>query len=89
MRSSLLPHSDSGRMTGLDLSRIWSSWRIKCNSIECEDKDFRIRHNRIFTNVIVHHFDERVSRICDVCQSEPERLLHLLSVLAWLVSLKS
>ena len=64
-------------MPDLDLTKVWAKWRIKENSIECEDNDFRIRHNKIFTNVITHQFDREVSRECDICKQKPEDLRHL------------
>ena len=49
----------------LDVDLIWSSWKIKGNSIEAEDSDFKIRHNKVFTNVILHQLDRTVERHCD------------------------
>lgn len=36
----------------LDVKKIWSNLNIKYNSMEFENNDFLIRHNRIYTNVV-------------------------------------
>ena len=61
----------------LDAALIWGSWRIRGNSIEAEDNDFRIRHNKVFTNVILHQLDRTIDRHCDICGLQAETLMHL------------
>ena len=62
---------------GMDVKKIWVNLNVKYNCIECEDNDFRLRHNRIFTNVILHQLDRSVKRECDVCGVSPETFMHL------------
>lgn len=64
-------------MQGFNTENVWNKWRINENSIECEDNDFRIRHNKICTNVILHQIDRTTDRTCDICKTEPENLHHL------------
>ncbi len=61
----------------LDENKIWDKWKIKGNSIEADDHDFKLRHNKIFTNVILHQLDRRVVRECDVCGLVTEDLMHM------------
>ncbi len=51
-------------------------WKIKGNSKEADDHDFRLRH-KILTNAILHQLDRRVGRECDVCGLETENLVHM------------
>ena len=60
----------------LDVKKIWSNLNIKYNSIECENNDFLIKHNRIYTNVVYNKINNDVSAICDVCKSGHESFLH-------------
>lgn len=61
----------------LQREQIWGRWKVKGNSIDAEDTDYKIRHNKIYTNVVLHQFDRGVGRACDICEAEPETLLHL------------
>ncbi len=60
----------------LDENKIWEKWKIKGNSIEADDHDFRLRH-KILTNAILHQLDRRVGRECDACGLETENLVHM------------
>jgi len=60
----------------MDGKRIWLNLRVKWNSIECENFDFLLRHNRVFNNLIVSKFDESVNKQCDVCKVKVETCLH-------------
>lgn len=62
---------------GLDAQSIWENGKVKYNSIECENMDFKLKHNRIFTNVVIHQINKKVKRECDICEKEPENLIHL------------
>lgn len=64
-------------MPGLTAERVWRGWRITQNSLESEDNDFKLRHNRIFTNSVLHQIDRTINKKCDVCKQENEDLLHL------------
>lgn len=64
-------------LPNLDEGQIWDQWKIRGNSLEAEDNDFKIRHNKVFTNVILHQFDRGVRRECDVCESKAETLIHM------------
>lgn len=61
---------------GMDVKRMWSNMGIRYNSIECENNDFLIRHNRIYTNVVLHKINSEVNVMCDVCKSGHESFLH-------------
>ncbi len=56
----------------LDVKKIWSNLNIKYNSIECENNDFLIRHNRIYTNVVLNKINNEVNVMCDVCENGNE-----------------
>ncbi len=56
----------------LDVKKIWSNLNIKYNSIECENNDFLIRHNRIYTNVVLNKINNEVNVMCDVCENGHE-----------------
>ncbi len=60
----------------LDVKKIWSNINIKYNSIECENNDFLIRHNRIYTNVVLNKINNEVNVMCDVCENGHESFLH-------------
>ena len=59
------------------MKAIWRNRNVKYNSIECEDLDFKLRHNRIYNNVVLHQIDKNIKRECDVCCLEPESLMHM------------
>lgn len=61
---------------GMDVKKIWSNANIKYNSIECENNDFLIKHNRIYTNVVLNKINNEVDVMCDVCKSGHESFLH-------------
>lgn len=61
----------------MDVKKIWVNLNVKYNDIECEDNDFKMRHNRIFTNVVLHQINRLVKRECDVCGVSPESFMHL------------
>lgn len=60
----------------LDVKSIWKNVNVKWNSIECEDNDFKIKHNRIFTNVVLHQINRNIKRECDICHIGVENFLH-------------
>lgn len=62
----------------MNVKKIWKNLNVKFNSIDCENLDFKLRHNRIFTNVVIHQINKNVKRECDVCKSDPETLMHML-----------
>ncbi len=64
-------------MPNLNVGQIWGQWRVRGNSLEAEDNDYKIRHNKVFTNVILHQFDRGVGRECDICGLLPETLMHM------------
>lgn len=45
----------------MDVKKIWSNANIKYNSIECENNDFLIKHNRIYTNVVLNKINNEVN----------------------------
>ena len=59
-----------------DVTKVWGNLNVKYNCIECEHNDFKIRHNRIFTNVVLHQIDRNISRLCDVCKGTDENFNH-------------
>lgn len=61
---------------GMDVEKVWSNIGIRYNSIECENNDFMIRHNRIYTNVVLNKINNDVNPMCEVCQSAHESFLH-------------
>lgn len=61
---------------GMDVKKIWSNINIKYNSPECENNDFLIRHNRIYTNVVLNKINSEISVMCDVCKAGHESFLH-------------
>ena len=61
---------------GFDVKKIWGNLNVKYNSIECEHNDFKIRHNRVFTNVVLHQIDRTVGRVCNVCKEVDETFDH-------------
>jgi len=63
-------------INGLEVEGIWGNLRVKGNSVECEDFDYLLRHNRIFNNLIISMFDEEVKRECDVCRTGVENCMH-------------
>lgn len=50
---------------------------MKYNGLDCEHLDFKLRHNRIYTKVVIHQINKNVNRECDVCKSDPETLMHV------------
>ncbi len=60
----------------MDVEKIWSNLNVKYNSIECENNDFLIRHNRIYTNVVLNKINNQVNAMCDVCNKGHESFLH-------------
>lgn len=61
----------------LDEKKIWGNLNVKYNSKECENNDFKLRHNRIFTKVVLKKINCEIERECDVCGRFPETLMHL------------
>ena len=59
-----------------EVEDIWANCNIKYNSIECENNDFLIKHNRIYTNVVLNKINNEVNVICDVCNSGHESFSH-------------
>jgi exonuclease III len=60
----------------IDVKSIWKNVNVKYNSIECEDNDFKLKHNRIFTNVVLHQINRDVKRECDICGTGVENFMH-------------
>lgn len=56
---------------------IWRNLRVKYNSTECENIDFKLRHNRIYKNIVLHQINKDVRRECDMYQTDPETFMHL------------
>ena len=70
-----------------DVTKVWGNLNVKYNCIECEHNDFIIRHNRIFTNVVLHQIDNNISRLCDVCKGTDENFNHYFAECPMLVGL--
>jgi len=51
---------------------IWTNLSVKYNGMDCENLDFKLRHNRIYTKVVIHQMNKNVNRECDVCKMYPE-----------------
>ncbi len=66
----------------LDVKKIWSNMNVRYNSIECENNNFLIRNNRIYTNVVLNKINNNVNVMCDVCDSGHETFLHFLECIA-------
>ena len=65
------------RMFGdMDVKKIWSNVNVKYNTSECENNDFLIKHNRVYTNVVLNKINETVSATCDVCKNGHESFSH-------------
>ncbi len=62
---------------GLKEKTIWRNLNVKYNGLDCENLDFKLRHNRIYTKVVIHQINKNVSRECDICETEPETLMHI------------
>lgn len=62
---------------GLNVKKIWENLCVKYNGIECENLDFKLRHNRIYTKVVLHQINKNLNRECDVCRAAPETLMHV------------
>lgn len=60
----------------IEIKKIWSNLNVKYNSIECENNDFLIRHNRIYTNVVLNKINKNANVMCDVCSHGHENFLH-------------
>ena len=60
----------------LGVKKIWTNLNIKYNTIECENNDFLMRHNRLYTNVVLHAINNEVNILCDVCNDGHESFLH-------------
>lgn len=56
---------------------LWKNLNIRFNSIECQQNDFILRHNRVYTKEVLHQIDKSIARECDVCNREVETLMHL------------
>lgn len=61
----------------LNVKTIWENLSVKYNGLDCENLDFKLRHNRIYTNVVIHQINKNVNRECDLCETEPETLMHI------------
>lgn len=53
----------------LNVKKIWSNMDIKYNTIECENNDLLIRHNRIYTNMVLNRINKDNSAMCAVCNN--------------------
>ncbi len=60
-----------------NVKAIWKNLRVKYNGLDCENLDFKLRHNRIYTKVVIHQINKNVNRECDVCKTDPETLMHI------------
>lgn len=47
------------------------------NTMETVKTWINRRHNRIYTKVVIHQMNRNVNRECDVCETEPETLMHI------------
>ncbi|VDI42306.1 Hypothetical predicted protein [Mytilus galloprovincialis] len=56
---------------------VWTSVHCYWKSPDCVQLDFKIVHNRIFTNLKLKRIKLSDSDICDSCKSEVEDLFHL------------
>lgn len=63
---------------GMEVETLWENMVVRLNSLECTHFDFMLRHNRVFTKVVLHQVDRSVSRVCDVCRDEDENLMHMM-----------
>ena len=73
------PASDvmwKNKYNDIDVDDIWRSM-VKHNSLECDENDFKIKHNRIYTKIILHQINRNLNRMCDVCKQGDEDLFHL------------
>ncbi|XDV53672.1 hypothetical protein PO909_022110 [Leuciscus waleckii] len=61
----------------LNVKAIWKNLSVKYNGLDCENLDFKLRHNRIYTKVVIHQINRNVNRECDVCKTDPETLMHI------------
>ncbi len=62
---------------GFNVKTIWMNLSVKYNGLDCENLDFKLRHNRIYTKVVIHQINKNVNRECDVCKIDPETLMHV------------
>lgn len=62
---------------GFDVKTIWKNLSVKYNAIECENLDFKLRHNRIYTKMVIHQINREENRECDVCLTDVETLMHM------------
>ncbi len=62
---------------GFNVKTIWENLGVKYNGLDCENLDFKLRHNRIYTKVVIHQINKSVNRECDVCKIDPETLMHI------------
>lgn len=61
----------------LKVKTIWRNLNVKYNGLDCENLDFKLRHNRIYTKVVIHQMNKNVSRECYICETETETLMHI------------
>lgn len=59
----------------MDVKSIWQNVNVKYNTIECEDNDLKLNHNRIFTNVVLHQINRGIKRECDICDVALENVM--------------
>lgn len=62
---------------GFNVKTIWKGLSVKYNGLDCENLDFKLRHNRIYTKVVIHQINKNENRECDVCKTDPETLMHV------------
>lgn len=69
----------------LNVKTIWKNLSVKYNGLDCENLDFKLSHNRIYTKVEIHQINKNVNRECAICETEPETLMHIffLNVKIW------
>lgn len=62
---------------GFNVKSIWKNLSVKYNGLECKNLDFKLRHNRIYTKVVIHQINKNVNRECDICKTDTESLMHI------------
>lgn len=64
---------------GHQLNRIWSNIEFKFIPPGIFNSDFKIRHRRIFTSIVLHQIHkDKFNRMCAVCGKEEEDFEHLI-----------
>lgn len=61
----------------INVKMIWKNLNVKYNGLDCENLNFKLRHSRKYTKVVIHQMNRNVNRECDVCETEPETLMNI------------